>query len=252
MDLLKANLDNLTGLWKQYGSVAISPNTGSRMRMNTDWPHRCWLDDAGFVEEPADVMLKELPGEAIVPTWAKQSVVQPQGDYLLEERDLEGALLKEGWMFSFDQVAMSLTLSAEHLAHHDVEQGLTITRLLAEEVDEWVSVCSDAFGYVVDPKVISSILKDETIQLLLVRQGNTAVATAILYKTGEVVGVHQVGVRQACQGQGVARRLMLALIDRCARWQGKCIVLQASRMGAPLYLGLGFEPLFVINNYQRV
>ncbi len=72
------------------------------------------------------------------------------------------------------------------------------------------------------------------------------------YKTGDTIGIHQVGVKPCFQGQGIARHLMAALLMRCQNWQAKRAVLQASSAGLPLYQSLGFNSQFIIKSYQQI
>ena len=63
--------------------------------------------------------------------------------------------------------------------------------------------------------------------------------------------MHQVSVSPSFQGQGIAKWLMINLLNQSVDWQAENIVLQASTMGKPLYDKLGFKGQFFINNYQK-
>ncbi|GAA3526476.1 hypothetical protein GCM10022394_01980 [Zobellella aerophila] len=76
-------------------------------------------------------------------------------------------------------------------------------------------------------------------------------ATALLNKTGEVIGVHQVGVPPEHRGKGIANGLMQRLIAACQDWGDRHITLQASGAGEDLYRRQGFEPRFRIKSYRR-
>lgn len=56
-----------------------------------------------------------------------------------------------------------------------------------------------------------------------------------------------IGVAPECQGQGIGRRMLGALIARLGR---RAIVLHATEAGAPLYRALGFEPAGLVRQHQ--
>nr|WP_277611068.1 GNAT family N-acetyltransferase [Microbulbifer celer] len=121
----------------------------------------------------------------------------------------------------------------------------------AGEVQTWVTVCSEAFGYRIDTAVIAGLAAHQDTRLWLAEIDGVAVATALLFRTGEVTGVHQVGVPERFRGRGIARELMQALLARCQQSGAGRVTLQASEMGEGLYRQLGFTPQFPIFSYRR-
>lgn len=86
--------------------------------------------------------------------------------------------------------------------------------------------------------------------MLLAEKDKEPVGTAILFYTGQVVGLHQLGVAQAAQGQGVARIMMHQLLALASESQARWMTLQASRKGLGLYEQPGFSRQGVVRNYQ--
>ncbi|MBC3767301.1 GNAT family N-acetyltransferase [Neptunicella marina] len=82
--------------------------------------------------------------------------------------------------------------------------------------------------------------------MFIAYQNKKAVASVLLFRTANTLGVHQMGVIPECRGQGIAQQLMGFVID-FARLQGlKYIDLQASSMGRSLYQKLGFKQYYSI------
>jgi GNAT superfamily N-acetyltransferase len=234
-----ANITNLKSLWQKYGSKAVTGVAQPALYVNARWPYRCWFEWGDIAATAA--LLETLPASTVVPLWGEA------------HQDLASLLLQQGWACEFEQTAMWLPVQNAHGRGLPVRAGFDVVRVKTQsDVCDWVDIGSDAFGYAIDPAVILPLLNDQDIQILLGRQHRQPVAGALLYKTGDVIGVHQVAVKKAFQGQGIAGHLMKVLIEACAQWQAKNIVLQASQAGRPLYERLGFCAQFVIKNYQRL
>ncbi len=253
MSIDQANVINLTGLWKRYGTRVIDGNTPKVMRVNISWPHRCWLDmsesSLGPLTENGNInigWLDRVPGMAIVPVWPLQ------GDESGRQRPEEAFLLERRWRCVIEQLAMYKEIARDISTFRSPRSGFKVTcARTMEEVKVWVDIGSDAFGYQIDHVIIERILFDKSIRVLIAWQNDEPVASALLYKTGDVVGVHQVAVKSAYQGRGVANEFMLEIGTMCAAWNGQYMVLQASQAGQPLYEKLGFIPQFKIKYYQR-
>jgi ribosomal protein S18 acetylase RimI-like enzyme len=262
MDINQANIDNLTRLWKKYGVQIIDKNT--QLIKNTSWPYRCWFDLPASVQNY--LQLKHLDTTAIVPMWSEPENADIEENensnlssqlFLTKQSSLEVELVKKGWQCLFSQTAMYLAISPAVLFtikdKIKLRKGFTVKLVTkTQELMAWVDIASKAFGYVIDQSVIESLMNDSDIRLLLAYDNDEAIATALMYKTGSIIGVHQVGVKPEVQGKGFSRLLMSEIIVNCAEWKGTHIVLQASHAGKRLYDKLGFQAQFLINNYQRV
>lgn len=238
MHLDAANIKNLTDLWKMYGAMPIHHKETVGCLVNTHWPHRCWLP--GPLPRTA-TWLDDVPARAIVSIWdpATHTV-------------LETPLQQAQWICAFEQTAMGLALPEEPQGESEVSASIQVVPVTtAEDVREWVSIGSEAFAYFIDQPVIEGLLNKEDVRILLAMESNQAVACALLYKTDDVIGIHQVAVRPDCQGKGIAKQLLKTLIAIGQQWQGRWMVLQASDAGIPLYESVGFERQFVIKNYRK-
>lgn len=263
MHIDQANIINLTGLWEKYGSRTIVTDPPLTLHANTHWPHRCWLDRDSLLtgDNPQVLMddasgnrwLDNVPDSAIYSQLPMFSANKNGDAELIQARPFELQLRQKNWRCVFEQTAMYLDLNDFKQYSLAGRAGFKISRVrTSEDVALWIDICGEAFGYSIERVVIEQLIDDQEIQLLLGFQDGQAVASALLYKTGDVIGLHQVGVKQACQGQGIATSLMQEILTACVLWQGEFMVLQASQAGHPLYDSLGFRAQFKIKNYHRV
>jgi ribosomal protein S18 acetylase RimI-like enzyme len=258
MHIDQANLTNLTSLWKKYGAREIKRNMLPLLYASTDWPNRCWLDWGALSVDDLDQVLQEtdktwiknVPESKILALWAVTSGNQNRHAGLLKQELIEKFLLEKNCKCLFEQTAMYLPLqdAIESPQVHPEFQVKAVST--AQEITKWVDISSEAFAYSIDRSVIEKLLNEQDIQLLIGWKNDLAIASALLYKTGDIIGVHQLGIKQDFQGKGFARCLMLEIIRLCYLWQGRYLVLQASQAGKPLYDSLGFTEQFLIKNYQ--
>lgn len=210
---------------------------------SVSWPHRCWFDwQANINETPAlDDLLFQLQRGCIVPVWRGQ---------LDRSRVFERILIDARFELAFEQTAMYLAMKNYRVIDHPNPDVVTISS--ERDIETWTRVAAQSFNYAIDVSVIQQIADDPDVQLLLAYADSQPVATALLFRTGDIIGIHQVGVSEQYRGKGVARSLMHDVIARCHELAAKHITLQASTAGEPLYRNLGFKQQFMIKNYQRV
>jgi ribosomal protein S18 acetylase RimI-like enzyme len=262
MNIDEANLNNLTGLWRKYGFDVLQGEIGSAMLINPSWPYRCWYQSPLFVVDRRDhslqtldddTLLDGIPQSAIIPVW---SLLGSRPTNLLpfqeEHAVLEKVLIAQKWTSHFEQTAMFLELQRETANAPSVNAEFSMRVVSSyEELALWIDVCEDAFGYDIDSLVLEPLIGDKEIQIILGDLNGQAAAAALLYKTGNTIGIHQVGVRKAFQGKGIASCLMNEILALCVQWGGENAVLQASEAGVSLYRRLGFNSRFIIKNYRR-
>lgn len=233
----KANIDNLTALWRAMGASAVSGAPG--LHACTGWPDRHWFDWGREPAAVADDLSARLPPRAMVPVWAAGDRKSP----------LQRALENSGLAVCLEQLAMYLPL--EDWAGSP-GSGLHIERVSSPaQVQSWTDACSRAFGYRIDVAPIERLAGHPAARLLLATEGEVPLATALLFKTGPVIGVHQVGVVPEMRGKGIAVALMQDILNTCREWRGECVTLQASAAGKGLYRKLGFRPQFRIASYRN-
>lgn len=241
-EINKANIDNLTSLWRKMGAELYPRGDSKGMYASESWPDRFWFDwDVNTNQlETIDGLLAHLPKRGIVPVWAKDEA---------GIKHLEYCLKKNSFAVVLEQTAMYLELENYIVSK---KTAAVITKVFSErDIETWTQTASQAFGYDIDVSVIQKISHCFDIHLFLYFHGGEAAGTALLYKTGHITGVHQVGVRKPYQGKGIASSLMLHVLNVCKTWGTQYVMLQASSAGKGLYRRLDFIEQFMIRSYKR-
>lgn len=243
-----ANLTNLTALWSDLGATRIGVSADSQVWVSDSWPHRCWspvkaADGLTGSPLPSPCVVRELPPRAIVPVW------QSGGD----TRRYEDTLESFGFELGFEQTAMYVSLDgypeATLLADSDrvLAQAQTDSDLVT-----WSQISGAAFGYEIDPVPVKRLATSPRASLFLLQVEGKPAGTAMVFQTGPVAGIHQVGVVPEFQGRGLARWMMDVVIESARRQGAQVVTLQASVAGRGLYERMGFTSQFPINNYRRL
>lgn len=236
------NIENLTRLWKCMGSKACVLENMHDWQMSESWPYRCWLDGQWGQNKGTQLSysINELPREVIIPVW-------PLAD--TKSNWLKTMLVANGFGIVLEQTAMHLNLR-DYVVQ--APSGLILKMVdSAGGCERWTDIAARSFGYGIDATVIKRIVNNHDIQLLLAQIGSQPVATALLFQTGHIIGIHQVGVLDEYRGQGIARKLMHDVLGLCKQSMARDVSLQASLAGEHLYKTLGFKAQFKINSYQR-
>ncbi len=210
--------------------------------MSLGWPNRCWLEPELFVAEMSITTrsIAKMPNNFVIPVWTGPSVFTDNFSGLLDD---------SGFAVLFEQTAMYLDLeNCPVMRPSDLE----VTSIGSErDIQAWVDIAARSFGYEVDKAVIQKIAVNPDIQLLMAYIGNRPVATALLFITADIMGVHQMGVLPEYRGQGIAYKLMKDVIKRSRQMPARYLTLQASVAGERLYKTLGFNVQLKIRNYRR-
>ena len=243
--LYQANIANLTHLWQVTSPVAEAPVADS-LQGCASWPHRFWFDmnaplpDASRLAE----LIEQLPAQAMMPVWPEW---QHAGTAC---QQLTQALERQGLTPILEQTLMSLATDALPAAG-SIETASALEIAPTTDSAAWARVCGEAFGYAIDPAVISRLHGRRDTRLLEARWQGQLAGTALLHKTGSIVGIHQVGVAPGYQRLGIARALMHYSLQQGKYWQADYLTLQASQAGLPLYKQLGFASQGLLISYRR-
>lgn len=242
-DVNQLNIDNLTSLWRKMGVENDSPFTVDGLTISRTWPNRFWFDWCAQIKQVNAIapVLDQLPSTAVVPVWEGAGAPAQQLEIFLKD---------ECFRILFSQLAMYLDLQSIPATELPVLDIITVQS--TADIETWTATASAAFGYWIDITAIQALVDVPDVKLLLLKQDGKAAATALVYQTGDIIGVHLVGVPDEFRGQGLARKLMQYVINLCVTMGGKFLTLQASAAGEPLYRQLGFVPQFVIKNYHRI
>ena len=254
MHIDSANLNNLTQLWQRYGALSLYEDDQLQLRKNISWPNRVWADMARSVSARSlEKTAKNAPDTASFPLWPAMTE-----DGSAAPQVTVDALVRQSrdWQPAVQHTAMVLQLDKQQPVNTQTvaSDPIRFKCLSDDDTDmaAWVATGSKAFGYTIDANVIVPLLACEDVQVLLAyNEDYQPVATGLLFKTGDVVGIHQIGVPADHQGKGYATQMMRFLIQCAEKWQADYVVLQASEEGRPVYQKLGFVDQFLITYLQR-
>nr|WP_199000632.1 GNAT family N-acetyltransferase [Flavobacterium sp. ASV13] len=237
INLIKDNIDNLTGLWKTVGAPFLSYHTTDTFEYckieNSGWPNKLWLRE--------DITKNHLLN--IVRT------MQTNPDLVLPYFDIFGSKAYEildayGFALKTEQVAMVLKLDQKFA----LQNNLTFKRVLNhEDATIWANLYPNAFGYVISKEIL--IHNHNNFHFYLVSLDEKPIGTFILFQTGKTIGIHGVGVIPEMRRKGLAEEIMKFALNLSIDLNAKYAQLQASAMGKDIYTRLGFQDLFVIKNY---
>jgi GNAT superfamily N-acetyltransferase len=253
MHIDSANLNNLTQLWQRYGAQSLYEDDQTQLRKNISWPNRVWTDMASLVSARSlEQTARNAPDASLFALWppmTEDGSAAPQvtvDTLVRQSRDWQSAVQHTAMALQLDK---QLPVNTQTAARYPIQ----IERLCDDtDIAAWVTTGSKAFGYTIDANVIVPLLACEDIQLLLAyNEDSQPVATGLLFKTDDVVGIHQIGVPADHQGKGYATQMMRFLIQRAEKWQADYVVLQATEAGRLVYQKLGFVDQFLITYPQR-
>jgi GNAT superfamily N-acetyltransferase len=241
-DSYAINVDNLTGLWQHFGSTAVPLPDSTTMHISTAWPHRVWFNPHAQPQQLSQWKLAievAPPGSTFV-VWDMARPAQPCWHRHLHSLGLAPGTALTGMIMPAADIAPGNEMSLSLTTVTDSRQA----RL-------WAKLCGRSFGYRVDERVIAGILDIPDIWIMSGLLRGQLVATTLLYRTGDVVGVHQVGVDPEHRGLGIARAMMQSALSAAnEKWRPSRFVLQASEQGRGLYRQLGFRQQFTLGLFS--
>ncbi|MCB9876534.1 MAG: GNAT family N-acetyltransferase [Planctomycetes bacterium] len=242
-DWFRSNLDNLTALWRALGAGSVPMASGARLSLSRSWPHRLWYDvdrdDTGEERLRLTAVAAAAPRELTLPRWRRAPAAGPEPEFVAA-----------GFELAFRQTVMGARL--DQLRRDAIVVPALDQADGAADVESWCDVAARSFGYTIDPAAVARLVGRDDASLLLARRDGVAVGTGLLFVTGDVAGLHMVGVPPEARRGGVAGAIMLRLCDEAARRGLSRVTLQASAMGEGLYQKLGFAAHGHIDNLRRV
>jgi GNAT superfamily N-acetyltransferase len=237
-DDARRNWQNLIELWKTvsmpFNGVHYKEGYTYSCLSHGEWPNRIWLNQptTELLLDAVNQKANELNESLTFPL-----VTDNAADLTYLEQELGGVK-------KFQQEAMMLELN-EVLEPVERIQLQAVRDL--KEAAQWSAIFYDSFGYSIDAKVIAASMSK--VQCYIAVNNGKPVGTAIIFVAHGVAGVHAVGVLPQERRKGYAEAIMMAVLYQIQLQQEKKVVLQASDMGKPLYLKLGFRSQFVIHNF---
>ncbi|CAD0008064.1 GNAT family N-acetyltransferase [Flavobacterium chungangense] len=236
-DLIKDNIDNLTGFWKTIGTPFLAYYKNDSIAYckikNSGWPNKLWFKEDITSEDLSKIIqiLHKNPG-LIIPYW---DIFESNSNQLLEQNSFE---------IKTEQMGMFLKLNQKFT----LQNNLTFKKVTTEEDAKiWADVYPNAFGYVISKEIL--IQDYQNVHFYLVAADKKPIGTFMLYQTGKDMGIHGVGVIPEMRRKGFAEEIMKFAMNLSIDLNAETAHLQASAMGKDIYTRLGFEDLFLIKNY---
>lgn len=214
VDALSLNLYNLHRFW-----VALGGENKQSCFEQAIWPNHHWRADFKLPD------IQSISSGQIVATIDSTDSIESSHPAIFNQ--------------SVGLTVMSLDLNSSTQSYSYINSIARINK--AGAISDWVNTCSRAFGYQIDQSAIEALLHQPGAQIFAYYANHTIAGTAISFQTGDVMGIHQVGVHPHFQGQGVARKLMHHILADTQAKQCRQVSLQASDAGLKLYRQLGFK-----------
>ena len=238
INIIQANIHNLISLWQRAAAPlkgCFETNEFSFCYIeHSDWPNRLWFEQeiAENSVEAAKNHICSTSQNLLIPYW---DIYNSTSHEILEAA---------GFNAKSVQIGMSLKLNKQYKK----DFVLSFERVFnVNEANRWTEVYPTAFGYRISQEIL--LKSFDEIEFYLASHRGQPVGTAIIYQTGDVVGVHGVGIIPEMRRQGFAEEMMEFILDRSVSLKASYVTLQASIMGKGLYDKLGFREDFTIKNY---
>jgi len=175
-----------------------------------------------------------------------------------QDDDLRAACIDAG-METFGEPVPEM-LRLRPLPDLSPPEGISLHRVDDEAgVRDFVDVNGQAYAtYGLPPEAMAdlvdqphALLDDPAAHLVVARRGADPIATAMVYESDGVAGVQWVGTVPSARTLGLGA-LVTTYVTNLAFDRGASSVnLQASPMGEPIYLRLGYETIFSYREYVR-
>lgn len=239
MNLIKANTNNLTDLWKIGGQLAgqYIENPGYRLSIagSGKWPNKLWFTKPMDMQTIMDIQLHWNMDKLSLPVWGDE----------IENREL---ILKAcGFEEKLTQIAMSMNLAnvPDNVEHLSIQK--VTSKPLAKT---WSQLFQDAFGYEISTDTVYKT--KNSIEYFIGKHNGNPVGTAVLFIDQQgVAGIHSMGIIPSQRRKGYAEKLLIHMMN-IARIKGAAYAtLQASDMGKGLYFKIGFQQDFIIKTFIK-
>jgi hypothetical protein len=165
-----------------------------------------------------------------------------------EDRDLVGAAEAAGFQLVYEMPEMTLR---QKLAPPGVPAGAELRRLTATDqaADFWRVATTSYASIGFPPEVFAGytnhtgLLAENVVAFLALLDGEP-VSIAMTMVSHGVAGIYWVGSLEQARGKGLGRAVTVAATNAGFDLGDKVAPLQASPMGKPIYLELGYETAF--------
>ena len=232
MDTLNQEIvAHLFEFWSEIGNQAEFTKTGqgytSILAPSHSWPSKVFITNSLIAdfEHIYDGM---------------QHGILPNSLSIGEDKTLIEKLKLTGFKETSRVKAMCLFSGKKHPCK--LPDDIIVVRSLKHAL-EFATVASKAFGYTIHPSTICALLGHQQFHLYLGIHLGSYASCGIIYVDGiGNSGIHMIGVLPTYRGLGLGKRITQALLSTAVASRTNKVFLVASKLGAPIYAKLGFEP----------
>ena len=241
MNLIRANITNLTSLWQTVGESADAYYPMADFDYcaisYSEWPNKLWFHH-DLTEDTLQAARQRLRSTPVKLGVSYFDIYSSQSYELLETY---------GFGQQSEQIGMVLTLS-QSMGQPDT---LHLERVAGESAArQWEDLFQRAFGYHISYRLLLPHYAGTSFWTAY-RQPHEPVGTAVLHHSDDkVIGVHSMSILPEMRRKGLAEQMMQHLLNQSSTQGFEYVTLQASDMGKGLYLKLGFQEQFVMKNYS--
>jgi GNAT superfamily N-acetyltransferase len=228
--------NNLFEFWSYIGQqnniYTNSTNYKAVSALGSDWPKRIYsIEDK--IENYDEVI--RLSNQDLLPN-------------IISLDKNKTSTIRDKTQLLFAQTNMSLDLknytstNVKNASIHQIETKA--------EAFEFATIASQSFGYKVDGEIIYNICKDSSrVKNFIFKDNGKAYGCGIVYfDSNNNAGFHMIGTIPDGRGKGIGKSITERLIDEALINNCNHCVLNASKMGEPIYERLGFVSFGTLEN----
>lgn len=239
METTEKNIRNLTTLWQTacqpFHTFVEKDGFAYASIPESQWPNRIWLTKK-TTKEILDELVKTMQESAFPLTFS----------YFDETMMANTPILSP---FGLTEKSIQYGMSLNPVKSFPEPDTLQFQRVKnAEMAREWSLAFQQAFAYFISPETLLN--SPETIHYYNIRFQEQMAGTLLLFKTGNTLGIHALGILPVWRGKGFARQAMHFVLNHAHKTEVNQVSLQASEMAKSLYESLGFSTQFIMKNYQ--
>ncbi|MGH2665978.1 GNAT family N-acetyltransferase [Flavobacterium sp.] len=238
-DIAHENIKNLTSLWEKVSASFEGFNTKDEFNYtlvpNSDWPQKLWFTQQPN-EDSLSEALKTLKASANDLSFSYWDDFNSPNYQMIETSGFSKKSEQVGMLLQFNQkIESSNRLDFKRVSDK-------------KEAHIWAEIYPQSFGYTISSEILNRT-KTEIEYYLAYFEGK-AIGTAMVLLTGNVIGIHGVGVIPEMRKKGFAEEIMQFIINSAVDRNIGLATLQSSPMGKNIYLKMGFSEDFLMVNYK--
>lgn len=238
MNTIGDNLENLYSLWRCAGENVSSNTMQNDLEMSLNskaqWPNKIWLNELNVPLSARDLE-----------QYIKRANVDLSFPVVNENSEQIDMLEKKGFRLSSELIGMSLKPGLSF------DDNSTLILRNVNEYDsakQWSIAFQKSFGYQIDTETI--LRTSEKVSYLLGAVEGKIVGTVALFSHKPAkAGIHSMGIVPDRRRNGYAEMMFVKVLNLLIDKAIELVTLQASGMGAGLYLKYGFQKDFTIKNF---